>query len=276
MSPPSTTLSARAEAALRRLRDVEQVSVLTEHDEIREIHILTGSVRPPKQIVRDVQTALRTALGVAIDHRVVSIALTNREPAPAAAPVEPAPRAYVEPLPGAAPAPRAYVEPLPGAAPAPRTPPPAVPAAERDDRVRFEGVNLYVSGPRTQAQVELRWRGLPRMGSASGLSTRDESHRLVAQATATAVQDFLTDPVAFTVQDVEFVEVGRRRVAVVAIAMLAHRQEKMLTGACTVEQDTPQAVVLATLAALNRVLGGMQVKEPTEYVLRSESLTRDS
>ena len=257
MSPPSTTLSARAEAALRRLRDVEQVSVLTEHDEIREIHILTSSGRPPKQIVRDVQTAMRTTLGVAIDHRVVSVAMTIREPG--RAPAEAAP-----PPPAAAPA------------PAPRPTRAAEPAAERDDRVRFEGVNLYVSGPRTQAQVELRWRGLPRMGSASGLSTRDESHRLVAQATATAVQDFLTDPVAFTVRDVEFVDVGRRRVAVVAIAMLAHRQEKMLTGACSVEQDTPQAVVLATLAALNRVLGGMQVKEPTEYVLRSESLTRES
>lgn len=257
MSPPSTTLSARAEAALRRLRDVEQVSVLTEHDEIREIHILTSSGRPPKQIVRDVQTAMRTALGVAIDHRVVSVAMTTRDPD------------------RAAPAPAPTPEPMAAAAPAPRPARSADPAAERDDRVRFEGVNLYVSGPRTQAQVELRWRGLPRMGSASGLSTRDESHRLVAQATATAVQDFLTDPVAFTVRDVEFVDVGRRRVAVVAIAMLAHRQEKMLTGACTVEQDTPQAVVLATLAALNRVLGGMQVKEPTEYVLRSESLTRD-
>ena len=35
-----------------------------------------------------------------------------------------------------------------------------------------------------------------------------------------------------------------------------------------IEQDPPQAVVLATLDALNRVVGGLRVKEPTEYVLR--------
>jgi hypothetical protein len=31
-------------------------------------------------------------------------------------------------------------------------------------------------------------------------------------------------------------------------------------------------VVLATLAALNRVVAGMKAKEPTEYVLRSENV----
>ena len=53
-----------------------------------------------------------------------------------------------------------------------------------------------------------------------------------------------------------------------APSLLANRQEKVVTGSCVIEQDTPQAVVLATLAALNRVLGGLRVKEPTEYVLR--------
>ncbi|HTR96704.1 MAG TPA: hypothetical protein VMH61_02285, partial [Candidatus Acidoferrales bacterium] len=100
---------------------------------------------------------------------------------------------------------------------------------------------------------------------------RDESHRLVAQATAAAVQEFLADPIALGVAAVEIVAVGRSRVAIVSLTLIAHRQEKLLTGSCTIEQDTPQAVVLATLAALNRVVGGLRVKEPTEYVLRPTS-----
>ena len=128
-----------------------------------------------------------------------------------------------------------------------------------------------MNGQRTQAQVELRWKGLPRVGNASGWSSRDDSQRLVAQATTLAVQEFLADPVALTVRDVTFVELTGRRVAVVILSLLAHRHEKVLTGSCTVEQDTPQAVVLATLAALNRIVAGMRAKEPTEYVLRAES-----
>jgi hypothetical protein len=244
MSATTETLAARAEAAIRRLRDVEGVSVRAEGDDIREIHVVTSSERPPKNIVRDVQTVLRTGLGLAIDHRVVSVALAQKG---GVAPADPL-AALGEPEPFDSPADEA--------------------APRGDDRIQFEGVNLFVSGPRTQAQVELRWKGLPRIGSAAGWSSRDESHRLVAQAAAAAVQEFLADPIALNVQGVEFSEFGRHRVAMVALSLVAHRQEKLLTGSCAIDQDTPQAVVLATLDALNRVVGGLRVKEPTEYVLR--------
>lgn len=243
MVEPTSPLAARAEAAIRRLRDVEGVSVRAEGDEIREIHVVTSSERPPKNIVRDVQTVLRTGLGLGIDHRVVSVALAQKGTAePHAEPGFPRASELDEPP-----------EPAP---------------ARGDDRIQFEGVNLFVSGPRTQAQVELRWRGLPRIGSAAGWSPRDDAHRLVAQAAAAAVQEFLADPAALNVQGVEFESFGQHRVAVVAVAFVAHRQEKLLTGSCPIAQDTPQAVVLATLDALNRVVGGLRVKEPTEYVLR--------
>lgn len=239
----TTTVAARAEAAIRRLQGIEGASVRAEGSVIKEIHVLARAGKPAKHVVRDVQTVLLTQLGLSINYQVVSVAFAREEDlATAEAGERPA---------------------VPTEAPSEPVVSPAL-----DDRIRFESVNLFVAGPRTQAQVELRWKGLPRMGSASGWSTRDESHRLVAQATATAVQEFLADPVALSVQGVEFVEVARRRVAVVSLSMLAHRQERALTGSCSIEQDTPQAVVLATLAALNRVVGGLSIKEPTEYVLR--------
>ena len=250
MSTPVITLASKAEAAIRRLRDVEEVSVLAAGDTIREVHVVTRSERAPKQIVRDIQTVLRTGLGVSIDHRVVSVALAATEPdsAPAAAAARSPEARFEDDL------------------------RPEEPVLVPHERIRFESVNLFVAGARTQAQVELRWKGLPRMGSATGWSTRDESHRLVAQAAAAAVQEFLADPVALSVQAVEFVEVGRHRLVVVALTLMAHRHERLLSGTSLVLQDTPQAVVLATLAALNRVVGGMAIKEPTEYVLRPSTL----
>lgn len=242
--------TAKAEAAILALRDVEGASVLADGDDVREIHILTRSSRPPKQIVRDVQTVLMTSFNRSIDYRVVSVAYTK------GVQTSPEPR-----TPAARPAPQ--VEPAPAAEPEFES--------AGAERIRFGSVNLFVSGPRTQAQVELRWKGLSRMGSASGWSTRDGAYRLVAQATLAGVQEFLESEVAFGIQDVEFTRMGRRRVALVALALLAHRQEKILVGSCAVEQDVQQAVVLATLAALNRVVGGLPTREPTEYVLRPTS-----
>ena len=194
-----------------------------EGDEIREIHILTRSNRPPKQIVRDVQTVLLTSFNRSIDYRVVSVAYAKSEPGA----VE---RASAPRPPGGHAATRVEPEPEPEAAC----------ESAGAERIRFGSVNLFVSGPRTQAQVELRWKGLSRMGSASGWSTRDGAYRLVAQATLAGVQEFLEGEVAFGIQEVDFVKMGRRRVALVALALLAHRQEKILVGSCTVE-STPSA-----------------------------------
>ena len=259
-------LAIRAEAAIRRLRDVDGVSVRAEADELTEIHVVSSSRRSPKQIVRDVQAVLRTDLGLPIDHRIVSVALA-RPVGVAATGTGLDSAAHV-----GVPAARAVH--APAAAYADDPEPEAT--ATADDRIRYENVNLIVNGQRAQAQVELRWKGLPRVGNASGFSARDDANRLVAQATTLAVQEFLADPVALTVRDVTFVEVTGRRVVVVILSLLAHRHEKVLTGSCTVEQDTPQAVVLATLAALNRVVAGMRAKEPTEYVLRAESYASEN
>lgn len=240
----------QVEAALKTLRDVEGASVQAAGSELREIHVLTGSTRPAKQIVRDVQTLLLTRFGRAIDHRVVSVAYTEAGAAPPHA---------------AAPAPfEAPAAPVPASAPA------------ADGRIRFGSVNVYVAGPRAQAQVELRWKGIERVGSAAGNATREQSNHLVAAATVHAIEEFLEEDWALGVSGVEVVRVGRRDVAVVTLSLLAHRDEKVLVGSCSVEQDVPQAVALATLAALNRVVGALETREPTEYVLRPASTQEDS
>jgi hypothetical protein len=277
MSMMESPLADRAEAAILRLREVEGARVRAEGGELVEIHILSSSDKSPKQIVRDVEAILRTELDLAIDRRIVSVALAKRgapedppphrtaasRAAPAREPERTAPAFAPEPQPAA----RAE-SPLGGRAAEPVTP-------AREERIRYENANLIVHGPRTQAQVELRWKGLPRIGNASGWSARDDAHRLVATATTLAVQEFLADPVALGVREVSFVEAGGKRVAVVVLSLLAHRHQKVLTGCCTVEQDTPQAVVLATLAALNRLVAGLRVKEPTEYVLRAEGIATE-
>jgi hypothetical protein len=177
---------------------------------------------------------------------VVSVAYANAATAVAAAPAAPAPEL--------------------AAAPA------AVPAgAVEEERVRYVGVNLYVTGARLQAQVELKWKGVTRVGSAAGFGSRDGAHRMVAEATVAALQEYVEDELALSVEDAAVVKTGRQDAVVVSLALLSHRQSKALTGCCTVDQDAHQAVVLATLMALNRVVGGLRTKEPTEYVLRPTS-----
>jgi len=268
--------AAQAEAALTRLRDIEYATITTDGEQIQEVHVVARTTRKPKQIARDVESALNAYLKRRIDHRVISVVVEREDAAPTnASPAKAAARPAVEALP---PAPERAREPVSSEAPSMRESferaAPRVRAAEpaaTGTRVRFASANVYVAGLRTQAQVELQWRGMLRLGSATGPSTRENAERLVASATLNALQPFLGEERTLAVQDVARLRVGRQTVYVVSVKLLEHRNEKVLTGSCTLEQDVPQTVVFATLAAVNRILGGLPAQEPVEYELRPTS-----
>jgi len=74
--------------AILSLPDVRSCSVEMAPDGgISAIHIVSSSKRPPKQIVRDVESLLHANFGMSVDHRKVSVArVREREEKPAERP----------------------------------------------------------------------------------------------------------------------------------------------------------------------------------------------
>jgi len=67
--------AAHLEAVLRELKGVCGARVVAdEKGLIQEIHLLVEGDRNPKQVVRDVESALMAHFGISIDHRKVSVA----------------------------------------------------------------------------------------------------------------------------------------------------------------------------------------------------------
>ena len=52
-------------------------TILNDQDEIIEIHILSDLSKSPKQLVRDIQSAIMAAFGIEIDYKLISIAQVN-------------------------------------------------------------------------------------------------------------------------------------------------------------------------------------------------------
>ena len=66
------------EAVIRSLTNVNSARVvMSDEGYIREIHVLTDSSRSPKQLVRDVESALQAQFSLELDHKKVSIAQTQ-------------------------------------------------------------------------------------------------------------------------------------------------------------------------------------------------------
>ncbi len=80
---PEQQVNAREfESTIQKIKDVIASRVVLGPDgSIQEIHVLAGSGRSPKYIVRDVGSAILAALGVQVDRRKISIAQVNEDQA---------------------------------------------------------------------------------------------------------------------------------------------------------------------------------------------------
>lgn len=78
-----SALVADIEAALSRVSDIRAARVVTSPEGyIEEIHVLALPSKAPKQLVRDIESTLMAAFGVAVDHKKISIAQLGLESVP--------------------------------------------------------------------------------------------------------------------------------------------------------------------------------------------------
>lgn len=68
------------ERAIQQIRDVISARVCVgRQNTITEVHVLAGAGRSPKQIVRDIESALMAQYGVSVDHKKISVAQVQEE-----------------------------------------------------------------------------------------------------------------------------------------------------------------------------------------------------
>jgi len=234
------------EQALEGLRDVKSAKIVADGaGGILAVHVVSSSDRAAKLVARDVESVLVAKLGLAIDHRKISIAQVDADaPSPETAAAAPAPVAE------------------PDTAVLPQG------LAAVDRRLEFIGVSVAQSQGKAEARVELAMGDVTSAAAVGGVDAAASVLRIVADATLQAVQQFYENGDLFAVAAVEQVTVGGNPVIVVDVRHLAERQEKTLLGACPVNGgDLPRATALATLDAVNRFLRRLSPKVPEELVV---------
>lgn len=79
----SSALISEIEEALSQVSEIRAARVVTSaNGAIDEIHILALPSKAPKQLVRDIESTLQAAFGIAIDHKKISIAQLGQENVP--------------------------------------------------------------------------------------------------------------------------------------------------------------------------------------------------
>lgn len=129
-----------------------------------------------------------------------------------------------------------------------------VPQQRLAGRPAISRMHLVSSGLDVTATVTLASEGRTAAGEARGSASQSGVQRAVATAALRAVEELAGDIARFELDHLEITHVGGDRMVIVALTMLSAKGTEKLTGAAAVREDVRQAVIRATLDALNRRL----------------------
>ncbi|MDP4160815.1 MAG: hypothetical protein Q8911_13810 [Bacillota bacterium] len=200
------------EQAIKQIKTVIAARInVNIQGEIEEVHILAGSGRAPKQIVRDVESILATQFDLQIDHKKISVAQLGDDEEGTSAIME-------------------------------------------ATRPKLVGVTLRTVNGLAEVKVELQTGDKLIEGLAQGPSSTHNKLRLFVEATIKALTPLISDKFLFVTEDVVITQLAKQQIALVSITMIAPTGEQSLTGCALIKNDDREAVVKATLDAVNRKL----------------------
>jgi len=212
-------------------------------------------------VAATVNQILRERFGLSVDTnrlRVVEEAAPAR-PAPSplqtplqSRPFRSAPEPELQPPPPMPPMPPPWPAPV-----ATTSEPPMTRSAEQVGRLLIHRLQLVSAGLGVTATVTLSRDGETQTGEVEGPATAVGLHRCVSEATLRAAEALVHHRVRFDLQHLEVPALGGDRAVVVQIGAVTARGSESLTGVSAVREDVRQAVIRATLDALNRRLGAL-------------------
>lgn len=230
-----------AERLLASLAGVVSAHVVTDSTgRFAEIHILSSPDLHPKQVVRNVESALSAGLGIEVDRRIVSVAqirtpLTNGTVHP-----ESGPKVAIA------------ADPAPQHAGALDTEPGnAVKADEPVDRLEFVRFRSRRDAEQCVCEVVLRARDEEVVGTGRGPDTTGGRAEAAARAVFDALDRARRD-VRLELEGAVISSASGREYVIVSAHALSHRTMIPLAGAAALVRSAEEAAILAALQASNR------------------------
>ena len=224
----------RAEELILTLPGVVSAKIIeSESGAVEQIHVLTTAELTPKQVVRNIESALMAHLAMRVDHRKISVAITSEaKPKPVPIAAHPTPRSQF-----------------------------VVGATTADGTLRrYTGRRLYfedveVRGSRSKGvscRVTLRKGEESYIGEAHGIEGDRSRLDLAARATVFAIGSAEGREGQLAVEGVKVMEAFEREYVFVGVTVRSGRDSQLLVGNCEIKGSAETASALAVLAATNR------------------------
>ena len=230
----------KAEELLSTLQDVVSARIVADaHGGIDSIHVLVMGTTTPKQVVRNIESALMAQLGMRVDHRKISVATTVKRPTTS-------PEGEVAVESKAAPATAPIAESASGPVNVGRS-------------LYFEDVEVRGSRAKGVAcKVTLRRGKEQFVGEAEGFESDRSRVEIAARAALAAIALCDGGKMKLSYEGGKLIDAFERQLVLVGVSVTQGRNRVFLTGSCEVKENLETASALAVLNATNRWVEGVR------------------
>lgn len=126
-----------------------------------------------------------------------------------------------------------------------------------DYRLVFSSYSYLNNGVNSEARVMLAKGSEIFEGYAEGANTSKNRYKLIVNATLDSISKLMSREHILLLEDVDKFDIAKSSIFVVGITHATNNHEELLTGSCLVKKDEGEAVVKATLDAVNRRLASI-------------------
>jgi len=121
-----------------------------------------------------------------------------------------------------------------------------------EQRLVFSSYSFINNGLTSEARVILTRGDEVFEGYAEGPNTASNKYKIIANATLDSISKLIPRNHLFLLEDVDIFNIAKNRIIVVGVTHVTNNQEELLTGSSLIKKDEGEAVVKATLDAVNR------------------------
>lgn len=190
---------------ITKIQGVTHAKVVSDGENLQEVHIIAGTSRAAKQIVRDIESTLLAIFGYRIDRKIVSIAQIDTDE-----------------------------------------------AKKSLNRIIYQGISVHTEDNNVECEVRLSCGDEEFVSTKRAISTNVNRKKVVARATIAAIENIIGQASIFDIEDVILNTTRDITFVNVVTNMITKDNEEILIGTAIVKNDVNEAIVKATLDALNR------------------------
>jgi hypothetical protein len=223
----------KAEELLSTLQDVVSARIVADPSGgVDSIHVLVMGTTTPKQVVRNIESALMAQLGMRIDHRKISVATTMRRPTtnPEGEPVAESKVGTVGTV-----------------------------GTGAGRALYFEDVEVRGSRAKgVSCKVTLRRGKEQFVGEAEGFESEKSRVEIAARAAVAAIALCDGGELKLSFEGAKVIDAFGHELVLVGVLVHVGRNNVLLTGSCEVKESLETASALAVLNATNRWVEGVR------------------